>query len=83
MAGAQFNVPLSERYEVALRNLAIRDERSIPDVLRPVIEQYLDDVLRTDSDLEKAVAALLRSRRRARPSSSVTPIGRKSSPRQP
>lgn len=83
MAGAQFNVPLSERYAVALRNLAIRDDCSIPDLLRPVIEQHLDDVLGADSDLEKAVAALLRSKRKAQPSGSVTPIRRKSSPSRP
>ncbi len=82
MAGAQFNVPLSERYAVALRNLAIRDDCSIPDLLRPVIERHLNEVLTADSDLEKAVAALLRSKRKAQPSSSVSPIRQSSSGRK-
>jgi hypothetical protein len=74
MTSGQFNVPLTERYSVALRSLALRDDRSIPDLLRPVIEAYLDEVLQADSDLEKAVGAVLRARKRQRPTSTVTPM---------
>lgn len=74
----QFNVPLSERYAVTLRALALRDETSVPDTLRPVVERHLDEALRLDPDLNAAVEALLRARTKKRPAKvSRLPAGRR------
>lgn len=60
----QFNVTLTERYSVAVRQLLIRDEKQIPELLRPVVEEWVDRELLADADLAAAVQALMRSRRR-------------------
>lgn len=74
--GQQSNVPLAERYAVALRQLALRDDRSVPETLRPAVEAFLDRELQQDSDFGIAVEALLRSRQGRQPSSPVTELGR-------
>lgn len=74
--GHQFNVPLAERYAVALRQLALRDDKSVPDTLRPAVEAFLEHALQQDSDLATAVEALLRSRLKRQPSAPVTELGR-------
>lgn len=75
MSGRQINVPLAERYALALAQVALRDECSVPDVVRPVIEQYLDQALADDPDLRQAVEALERSRaqNKARRVTDLTP----------
>ena len=55
MSGQQFNVPLSERYAVALRQLTLRDDRSVPETLRPAEEAFLEYELEQDRDLATAV----------------------------
>ncbi len=74
MPGQQFNVPLEEHHAVALRQLALRDDKTVPEVLRPVIEAFLDQELGDDVDLKAAVEALLRSRHRKSPAA-VTRLG--------
>jgi hypothetical protein len=69
----QFNVPLGDWYALVLRALSIRDEASVPELLRPVVEGFLDGELERDSDLREAVEALTRARAAGRPAS-VTPI---------
>lgn len=76
MARQQFNVPLSERHAVALRQLSLRDEVSVPALLRPQVEAYLDRELRGDADLATAVEAVLRARARRNKSTRVTPINK-------
>jgi hypothetical protein len=66
MPAKQFNVPLDEHYAIALSQLALRDESSIPDLLRPVIEQHLDSILREDLDLAAAVEAMTKARSKRR-----------------
>lgn len=62
----QVNVPLDDYHALVLAQVVIRDERSIPEILRPVIETFLDAQVAEDSDLRNAVAAMARSRRRRR-----------------
>ncbi len=66
MSGRQINVPLSEYYSLVLAQVALRDESTVPETLRPVIENFLDDRLADDPDLRQAVASLERSRSRAK-----------------
>jgi hypothetical protein len=75
MSGQQFNVPLAERYAVALRQLALRDDRSVPETLRPAVEAFLEHELEQDRDLATAVEALLRSRQRRQPPAPVSELG--------
>lgn len=70
----QFNVPLSERYALVLGEVALRDECSVPEVLRPVIERFLDEALASDGDLRDAVESLERSRRRRRSAARVATL---------
>lgn len=75
MSGRQVNVPLSEHYSVVLAQVVLRDEGTVPETLRPVIEEYLDRRLADDPDLRQAVEALERSRARdkARPVTRLAP----------
>lgn len=58
----QFNVPLSERHALALRAITLREDMSVPELLRPVVEQFIDRQLASDADLLAAVEALSRAR---------------------
>lgn len=75
MSGQQFNVPLAERHAVALRQLAMRDDRSVPETLRPAVEAFLEHELEEDRDLTAAVEALLRSRQSRQASAPVRELG--------
>jgi len=63
----QFNVPLGDRHALALRAMTLRDEMSVPEVLRPVVERFIDQQLTADADLLAAVEALTRARASAQP----------------
>lgn len=55
----QVNVALEdEHWHIALLQLAIRDAKSVPEVLRPVIVAYLKRQLATDEQLAAAVASM-------------------------
>ncbi|HWL36831.1 MAG TPA: hypothetical protein VNQ77_11610 [Frankiaceae bacterium] len=75
MSGRQVNVPLSEYYSLVLAQVVLRDDSTVPETLRPVIEAYLDRRLADDLDLREAVEALERSRARdkARPVTTLAP----------
>jgi hypothetical protein len=61
----QVNVPLNDaHWHLALMQLSMRDEMSVPDLLRPVIISFLSRHLESDPDLEAAVAALERAKTR-------------------
>ena len=76
MARQQFNVPLGDRHAVALRQLSLRDEVSVPSLLRPQVEAYLDRELRNDADLATAVDAVMRARSKRAKTTRVTPINK-------
>lgn len=63
----QFNVPLSERQALILKTVTVHDDRTVPEVLRPVVEKYLDERLAADADLRAAVQAHERARARNAP----------------
>src|SRR4051794_22072166 len=64
---AQVNVPLEdEHWHLALMQLAIRDEKTVPELLRPVIVGYLKRKVAADPDLAQAVEKLEKSRQHAR-----------------
>ena len=62
----QVNVPLQGQAVLVLQLLLAREQCSIPELLVPVIEDYLKRQLELDPDLADAVRALLASRSRAR-----------------
>lgn len=76
----QFNVPLGERYALALGALTMRDDMSVPEVLRPVVERFIDQQLAADADLLAAVEALTRARASARPPQVTRLATRRKSP---
>jgi hypothetical protein len=75
MSGRQVNVPLSEHYSLVLAQVVLRDDGTVPETLRPVIERYLDQRVEDDPDLRQAVESLERSRARnqARPVTKLAP----------
>lgn len=59
----QVNVPLEDgHWHVALLQLAIRDGKSVPELLRPVIVAYLRRQLTADPKLAAAVTNIEESR---------------------
>jgi hypothetical protein len=59
----QVNVPLEDgHWHVALLQLAIRDGKSVPELLRPIIITYLKRQLTADPKLAAAVANIEESR---------------------
>jgi hypothetical protein len=63
----QVNVPLDdEHWHLVLLQLTIRDAKSVPELLRPVVVDYLKRQLRKDSKLAAAVANIEESRSEAR-----------------
>jgi hypothetical protein len=78
----QVNVPLEDEYwHLVLLQLTIREGRSVPDLLRPVVVAYLKRELRKDAQLAAAVANIGESRsgarekkRRRRKLAEVTPM---------
>jgi hypothetical protein len=63
----QVNVPLGdEHWHVALQQLSTRDGKSVPDLLRPVIVNFLKRKLAGDPKLAAAVEYLEQSRADAR-----------------
>lgn len=73
------NIPLDDDMHDVLGVLTTRDGQSIPALLRPVIEHYLNRRLRADPKLKAAVDAIKESRaaevaRRSRKHASVTPL---------
>jgi hypothetical protein len=64
----QVNVPLNEEHwHLVLTQLAIREEVSVPDLLRPVIIEFLERTLAADADLSAAVDSITRARAKSRP----------------
>ena len=63
----QFNVPLSDHHALILKTLTVQDDVTVPEVLRPVVEQYLDGRLAAAADLRTAVEAHARARARKAP----------------
>jgi hypothetical protein len=63
----QINVPLEEEHwHLALLQLAIRETKSVPEILRPVIVAYLKRQLSADEKLAAAVANMEAARSEAR-----------------
>jgi hypothetical protein len=63
----QVNVALEdEHWHLALLQLAIRDSKSVPDVLRPVIVAHLKRQLSADAKLAAAVANIEAAQSEAR-----------------
>jgi hypothetical protein len=62
----QVNVPLQGRPVLVLQLLLAREQCSVPELLGPVIEDYLEQQLNLDPDLADAIRALVASRSRAR-----------------
>jgi len=63
----QVNVPLEdEHWHLVLLELAIREGKSVPELLRPVVVAYLRRQLRQDAMLAAAVANMEESRSGAR-----------------
>jgi hypothetical protein len=63
----QVNVPLEdEHWHLVLLQLAIREGKSVPELLRPVVVGHLRRQLRQDAKLAAAVANLEESRSGAR-----------------
>jgi hypothetical protein len=59
----QVNVPLNDEHlHVVLLQLSIRDGKSVPELLRPVIVSYLRRQLAKDAKLAAAVAYLEQAR---------------------
>jgi hypothetical protein len=62
----QVNVPLdNEHWHLVLLQLAIREGKSVPELLRPVIVAYLKRQLSADKQLAVAVASMEGSRHEA------------------
>lgn len=76
MSDRQFNVRLSERYAVALLLLTAREDTSVPEILRPIIERYLDDEMADDTDYGRSVEAMMDSRLRRNAAKRVTNLSR-------
>lgn len=76
----QVNVPVSGRCLVALRVTCARDGASVPQLLKAVVEEYVEGRMNEDADLRGAVEKVLRSRSRERNTTrrKVTPITRES-----
>jgi hypothetical protein len=63
----QVNVPLEEEHwYLVLLQLAIRESKSVPELLRPVVVRYLKRQLAADPKLAIAVANIMESRSNAR-----------------
>jgi hypothetical protein len=63
----QVNIPLEdEHWHLVMLQLAIREGKSVPDLLRPVVIAYLRRQLRNDAELAAAVANMEKSRSGAR-----------------
>lgn len=59
----QVNVPLgAEHWHIALLQLAIRENKTVPELLRPVIIRYLKRQLSIDPQLAAAVRSLEESK---------------------
>ena len=78
----QVNIPLEdEHWHLALLQLAIREGKSVPELLRPVVIAHLRRQLRNDAELAAAVANMEKSqsgarakKRRRRNLAEVTPM---------
>jgi hypothetical protein len=78
----QVNVPLEdEHWHLVLLQLTIREGKSVPELLRPVVVAYLKRELRKDAKLAAAAASIGESRsgarekkRRRRKLAEVTPM---------
>jgi hypothetical protein len=57
-------VPLSEDDFLALRLISLRDEISVPQILKQVVSKFLQERLELDSDLRDSLQKLLTSRRK-------------------
>jgi len=63
----QVNLPLEdEHWHLVLLQLAIREGKSVPELLRPVVVAYLKRQLQRDAKLAAAVASMEESRSEAR-----------------
>ena len=58
----QVNVPVDEHWHIALLQLAIREGKTPPDLLRPVITGYLKRQLNADPNLAAAVRSIEESK---------------------
>jgi hypothetical protein len=69
-------VPLDDDELLALRTIATRDQKSVSELLHPVVVRYIKSRLKRDPDLAASVEALQRSRERPgiREGASVTPL---------
>jgi hypothetical protein len=86
----QVNVPLEdEHWHLVLLQLTIREGKSVPELLRPVVIAYLKRELRKDAQLAAAVVNIGESRsgarekrRRRRELAEVTPMAATSAERR-
>lgn len=74
----QFNVEVSPRLMLIAKQLALIEGVSVPHLLRPVLEEFLEGRLRDNPELLTAVEAVERAwQARNRSEASVTPIASK------
>jgi hypothetical protein len=62
----QVNLPLEGRSVLVLQLLLAREQCSVPELLVPIVEEYLKQQLELDPDLGGALKALVASRSRTR-----------------
>lgn len=71
----QFNIEVSPRMMLIARQLALIEDASVPQLLRPVLETWLEAQVEADPDLRELVEASTRARdKRARAASTVRPL---------
>jgi hypothetical protein len=74
----QFNVEVSPRLMLIAKQLALIEGASVPQLLRPVLEDFLERRVQESADLSAAVDAVERAwQARDREGASVTPIASK------
>jgi len=62
----QLNVPVSERLALTARQVCLARGVTVPELLRPVVEKYLQDELDTHSNIRSAVEAIEAERTKER-----------------
>lgn len=62
----QVNVPIDERWVLVAKQAAQAEGCSVPELLRPVLERYLSELMDSDADIRDSVLALERARQRRR-----------------
>jgi hypothetical protein len=80
----QLNIPVSLRHGLIAKQLAIFEHTTVPQLLRPVLEEYLDQRIQANEDLATVVRAMEQAwDTEDQSKASVTPLADRAKDRRP